>query len=375
MRVLVTGATGLVGSAIVRELVSRDHAVRALVRGSSDLSNLTGATVELARGDILDPPSVAAAVRGCDAVIHAAGLVGFRPGMRERLLEVNVRGVEIVFAAARAAGVRRAVLVSSTSAAGGSFSPRFADEATPSNAERLGIDYFVSKWRGEQAAHAEARDGLEVVVLRPGYVLGPGDLGRSSGATVLQFVTGRLPGYVEGGVSFTDVRDVARAHVAAIEREAVRGTYFLGGHNLRMSEAVRRTAALCGLPCPRQIPYPVALAASLAGALRERLGGKRWLPIDFIRSTSMYTFVSSARAERELGYSVRPYEEMTRDTLAWWIARGRLEPKTPELAAIARQANLVYVRAPAPVPAPKARSASKRKRAPAVSNGVPAPPA
>jgi dihydroflavonol-4-reductase len=367
MRVLVTGATGLVGSAIARELVARGHLVRVLARPSSDPSNLAGVAVELARGDVLDPPSVSSAMDRCDAVIHAAGLVGFRPGMRDRLLAVNERGVANVFAAARAAGVRRAVLVSSTSAVGGSFSPRVAEESTPSNAERLGIDYFVSKHRGERAALAEARDGFQVVILRPGYVLGPGDLGRSSGATVLLMVTGRIPGYVEGGVSFCDVRDVARAHVEAIEREAASGTYFLGGHNLRMSEAVRRTAALCGLPSPRQIPYPLALAGSLAGALRERLGGSRWLPVDFVRSSSMYTFVSSARAERELGYAVRPYEEMTRDTLAWWIARGRLEPRTPELRAIAAEANLVWSAQP---PRPHG---TKRRRVPE-RNGVAAPP-
>lgn len=367
MRVLVTGATGLVGSAITRELVARGHAVRVLARPSSDLSNLAGISVELARGDVLDPPSVKAAVHRRDAVVHAAGLVGFRPGMRERLLAVNERGVANVFAAARVAGVRRGVLVSSTSAVGGSFSPRVADESTPSNAERLGIDYFVSKYRGERAALAEARDGLQVVILRPGYVLGPGDLGRSSGATVLLMVTGRLPGYVEGGVSFCDVRDVARAHAEAIEREGASGTYFLGGHNLRMSEAVRRAAALCGLPSPRQIPYPLALAGALAGALCERLGGSRWLPVDFVRSTSMYTFVSSARAERELGYTVRSYEEMTRDTLAWWIARGRLEPKTPELRAVAAQANLVWS------PPPEPRRAAKRRRG-SERNGVAAPP-
>jgi dihydroflavonol-4-reductase len=368
MRVLVTGATGLVGSAIARELVSRGHVVRVLARQTSDLSNLTGVAIELERGDVLDPPSVKAAVARCDAVIHAAGLVGFRPGMREQLLAVNERGVANVFSAARAAGVGRAVLVSSTSAVGGSFYPRVAEESTASNAERLAIDYFVSKWRGERAALAEGRDGLQVVILRPGYVLGPGDLGRSSGATVLLFVTGRLPGYVEGGVSFCDVRDVARAHVEAIEREAVSGTYFLGGHNLRMSEAVRRTAAICGLETPRRIPYPLALAASLAGVLRQRFGGSRWLPLDFVRSTSMYTFVSSARAERELGYAVRSYEEMTRDTLAWWIARGQLEPTTPELKAIAAQANLVYVARPPSQPRPE----SKRRRV--VANGVQAPP-
>lgn len=372
MRILVTGATGLVGSAIARELVARGHAVRALARAKSDLSNLGQLDVEITRGDILDPASLPAAMAGCEVVVHTAGLVGFRPGMREKLLRVNEEGVRNVFEAARAAGVRRALLTSSTSAQGGTFGPRVGDEQTPSNAEWLGIDYFVSKWRGELAARAVGAKGLEVVILRPGYVLGPGDLGRSSGATVLLFVTRRLRGFVEGGVSFCDVRDVARAHAEAVEHGRPGEVYLLGGHNLRMSEAVRRVSAICGMAEPRMIPYPVALAGAMAGELWQRLGGRRWLPVQFVRSISTYTFVSSDKAARELGYAVRPFEDMARDTLRWWLARGKLEPTTPELRALSAEV------APKPdqaAPAAEAPAAPKRERArrahPHARNGVP----
>ncbi|HUL58547.1 MAG TPA: NAD-dependent epimerase/dehydratase family protein [Anaeromyxobacteraceae bacterium] len=340
MRVLVTGATGLVGSAIASELVSRGHRVRVLVRPTSDLSNLEALPLEVARGDILDRASVQQAVDGCQAVVHAAGLVGFRPGMRHQLMAVNARGVEVVLGAAREAGVRRAVLTSSTSALGGTYRPRVADEAARSNAEALGIDYFVSKLRGEENAFVEGARGLEVVILRPGYVLGPGDLGRSSGATVLAFATGKFPGYVEGGISFCDVRDVAAAHAEALVRGRPGEIYHLGGHNATMTQAVRRLAVMAGMEMPPRIPYLVALSGALVSEAWNLVGLKRpWhLTVDFVRSVSLYTWVSSEKAKRELGYRIRPHDEMLRDTLAWWVARGKLPLTTPELRRLAEHA-------------------------------------
>ncbi len=361
MRTLVTGATGMVGSAIARELCSRGHQVRVLARPTSDLSNLAGLPIELARGDILDRPSVRAAVAGCDAVVHAAGLVGFRPGMRDRLMAVNVKAVEVVMSEALAAGVWRAVLTSSTSAVGGSFSPRVADERTPSNAEALGIDYFVSKLRGEQAALAVGEQGLEVVVLRPGYVLGPGDLGRSSGATVLAFAQHKFIGYVDGGVSFCDVRDVARGHAAALERGRPGEIYFLGGHNRTMGEAIRALCEGIGMDMPPRIPYPIALGfAALNETYRELIGQRCHLTVDFVRATALYTYVSSEKAKAELGYRIRPHEVMLRDTLRWWIARGKLAPLTPQLREIARE---VSIAERLPFPAPERRRPARRRRA------------
>jgi dihydroflavonol-4-reductase len=349
MRVLVTGATGMVGSAVVRELVSRGHRVRVLARPKSNLANLTGLEVEIARGDILDRPSVDDAAAGCEGVVHTAGLVGFRPGLREKLLAVNVRGVENVFGAALAAGAKRAVLTSSTSALGGSYRPEVADETKPSNAEQLGIDYFVSKLRGERAALRIGEKGLPVVILRPGFVLGPGDLGRTSGSTVLGYMLGKFPGFVDGGVSFCDVRDVAAAHADALERGRAGEAYLIGGHNLRMGEACRRVSAVAGMPVPRRIPYLVALFSALGGEVGNLVGRRRWhLTVDFVRSSGLFTFVSSEKAERELGYRVRGFEEMARDTIAWWLTQGKLEPMTPELERILQEAAPATPRAAAP---------------------------
>jgi dihydroflavonol-4-reductase len=336
MRVLVTGATGLVGSAVTRELARRGHSVRVLARPTSDLGGIDGAGAEVARGDVLDAPSVAAALAGCDAVVHTAGKVGFRSGQRAEMLAVNARGVEVVLGAALAAGVSRAVLTSSISVTGGTRTPRVADEATPSNAEALGIDYFVSKLRGEQAALALARRGLPVVVVRPGYVLGPGDVRGSSASTVLALARRRLRVYVDGGISVCHVADVARGHAEALERGRPGEAYVLGGANVEMRDLVARVARLAGVPPPRRVPYPVALASAAASSAVARLRGRASaLTPALVRSSALYTWASSEKARRELGYEIRPLDDMIRDTLRFYLARGRLDPSTPELRALA----------------------------------------
>jgi dihydroflavonol-4-reductase len=336
VRVLVTGATGLVGSAVARELASRGHAVRALVRATSDLGALDGVGAEIARGDALDPEAVARALAGCDAVVHTAGLVSFRPEDRGRVEAVNAGGTKVVLGAALAAGVARAVYTSSTSVVGGSRTPAVADEGTPSNAEALGIPYFVSKLRGEEAALALAARGLPVVVVRPGYVLGPGGGPGTSAATVLAIARRRVPAYVEGGTSFCDVRDVARGHADALERGRAGELYLLGGHNLTTTDFVVGVATAAGVPPPRRIPYAAALAFAAVPALLARLGGPRArMGPDVIRSSALYTWVTSARAQRELGYAFRPVEDTIRDTLRYYLAKGVLAPTTPELRALA----------------------------------------
>ncbi len=336
MRVLVTGATGLVGGAVARELAARGHHVRILARPTSDASVLADVPLEISHGDVLDAASVRRALDGCDALVHTAGIVGFRAGLEAQLLEVNGRGVEIVLGAALEAKVRRAVLTSSVAVLGGTRAPAVQDETSPGNADALGIPYFTSKQMGERTALALASKGLPVTVVRPAYVLGPGDVHGSSSATLVAIVRRRIPAYVDGGASLCDVRDVARGHAEALERGGVGEVYILGGHNLTMREMMERVAALAGVSPPRRVPYAVALgAATLQEAWAKLSGGRAPMTRDLVRTAALYTFVSSAKAQRDLGYAIRPFDEMVRDTLRWFIARGRLRAETPELRALA----------------------------------------
>jgi dihydroflavonol-4-reductase len=336
MRVLVTGATGLLGVEIVRELASRGHTVRALVRPASPLAGLAGKPAEVVRGDVLDPPSVQAAVAGVEGLVHAAGIPRIGADARETFA-VNVHGVEVVLEAARSAGVSRVVVTSSTAVMGGTREPAALDESTPGNAEALGIGYFVSKLRGERVALSFAARGLPVVVVRPSYVLGPGDTHGSSASIVTALARGRLPGWIEGGASFCDVRDVARGHAEALARGRPGEAYVLGGHNLRMSEFVRRTCAAAGVAPPPRIPRPVAYGVAALQEAWAKLGGARPATTrDLVRAAALYTFTASAKAERELGYTVRPFDEMLADTLRWALEAGRLRAETDALRALGR---------------------------------------
>jgi len=332
MRVLVTGASGFIGSWVARELVSRGHDLRLLLRPGSPPDNLEGLAAERAVGDVLDASSVRRALAGCDAVVHAAGVVHFLPTDLDRLFEVNVRGVEVVLGEALAAGVRRAVLTSSTAAAGGRSVPEPLDERSPSNAEALGIHYLLSKLRGEQAGLRLAARGLPLVVTRPAFVLGPGDVHRSSAGLVLAVARRAYPAFVRGGVSFCDVRDVARGHAEALERGRAGEVYVLGGHDLELEDFMRRTAALAGVPPPRRVPYAAAWPLVAGSELWARLRGRRPRQTrQLLASSRLYTFSSSAKAEAELGYSRRPFEDSVRDTLRWFLRKGWLDARTPQL--------------------------------------------
>lgn len=336
MNVLITGATGFLGSWVARALATRGHRVVALVRGGSKLDNLADLALERRAGDVLDRESMAAAMAGCDAVMHVAGVAHFQAGETERMYAVNVEGVRNVLFAAKAAGITRAVVTSSLGALGGSKTPAIADDDTPSNAETLGIDYLISKHRGEQVALQFAREGQHVCVTRPAVLLGPGDIYNSSAHTFRALASKKLPVYVPGGASFTDVRDVADAHVTALERGGRGETYILAGHNLPIREMVARVARTAGVSPPRAMPYGAALTvAALAEATAKLLRRHTDLSRQLVKASALFTFASSDKAKRALDYRTRPFEESLRDTLRFFLANGRLRATTPELKALA----------------------------------------
>lgn len=338
MKVLLTGATGFLGSAIARALTARQHDLRVLVRHTSPLAALSDVACERVFGDITEPSSVGAALAGMDAVIHTAGFTGTRLRDRERLYRVNTEGVRTICQAMQERGPKRLVLTSSIVSIGTSSEPTPLDESTPWTGGGQGYHYVDSKRQGEELAFAAT--GLEVVAVNPGFILGPGDARLTSTRYVSEYVGGRNIFYLPtGGLSFCDVRDVALAHVAALERGRPGQRYITAGHNVTHRQALEELHALTGLTRPRALPKTLALAACVASELAAKLTRHSLEDLNrpFIRYSTHYCFYSSVRAQAELGYHIRPLREMWTDTLKYQLSHGIIAARSERL----RQLSLV----------------------------------
>jgi dihydroflavonol-4-reductase len=326
MRTLVTGATGYLGVALVRELRARDREVRALVRSPAAAARLDGTGAEIVEGDVLDAASIDRALDGVTRVFHMAGVVGHRASDDASLRAVNVDGARTVLAACAKAGVERVVFTSSISAmgpAGGPGHPR--DEGAwllDGDDGRVDFRYGRSKALGEQAALEAAAGGLDVVVTNPGFAIGPGDVHRVSSWPVEEYMRGRLRFTVDGGLSYVDARDVAAGHLLAEERGRSGERYLLTNDAGNLSH--RDFFALVG----RVTGRPRRQLHLSAGLLRPilRAGGALHLPLPLddqeLASSTHWWYATSAKARAELGFTVRPIEDTIRDTADWLRADG-----------------------------------------------------
>lgn len=327
MQALVTGATGFLGSHVARRLVEEGHDVRALVRGTSDTTLIDDLDVETVVGDVTDPSTLPPTVDGCDAVFHAAGVVSFWPGWRERLEAVNVRGVEHVIEAAIGADVDRLVHTSSVAAVGRPPEGTVADESMDFVWDGPTSPYVETKHAGEEIVREAARKGrIDAVAVNPGTVLGPGDLNKNGGQIVREAARAGFPGVPDGGTSFVDVRDVAEGHLRAHRKGRTGERYILGAENLSFAELF----AIVGEETPAdppegRFPYWAAMAYAYWSELRSRFSGRHpRLPVAAARELFRETYYSSKKAEEELGFDPRPVREAVADTYDWYVEQGML---------------------------------------------------
>src|SRR3954447_15004262 len=314
---LVTGATGFVGSHVARALVARGDDVRVTVRPTSTLDALAGLDVRTTIADLTDRRAVRRALKDVSRVFHVAGSTNLRAS-EEALFEANVVATRVVLEECRGAQVGRLVYTSSTAAIGPAPKGGTADERTLWRGG-LGIPYADAKHEAEGEALRIAARGLPVVVACPAYVLGRGDLGRSSTELVRRFMLRRIPAYVEGAINVVDVEDVGAGMLLADEAGVPGERYILGNRNYTWDRLFADLARLSGVEAPAmRLPVPPALA--LSEALGRMPGPTPITPVE-IRSAANWWTYRSTKARRELGWSTRPHEETVEATVAWYRDR------------------------------------------------------
>ena len=326
MTTLLTGASGFVGAAVLRALVAAGRHVRVLMRPTSDPRNLAGVACETVIGDLADPASLRAAVRGCDALFHVAA--DYRLWVRDAaaMYRGNVDGTRELLRAAAEAGVRRIVYTSSVATIGHRPDGAPADETTVAALDDMIGPYKRSKFLAEAEAMRLAReDAVPVVVVNPAAPFGPRDVKPTpTGRMVVEFGRGRMPAYIDTGLNVVHVDDVAAGHLLAAERGAAGERYVLGGDDMRLREMIDVLALHLGRRRPRiRLPRaPLTPLAWAAQAAARVTGREPVLTVDALRMARRPMFYSSARARAALGYSPRPGADALRDAADWYRANG-----------------------------------------------------
>ena len=322
--VLVTGATGLVGSHVARHLLERGDQVRVTVRDRSRLDNIDGLDVEHVKADILDRRSLRRALRGVDRVFHVAGLTSLR-ATREQSFKINVTGTRTVCEEALRAGVERLVHTSSVAAIGPAPWGSTADEKQPFSAGGLDVPYVHAKREAEAEALRVAAAGLQVVIVCPAHVFGAGDLYRSSTELVLRFLRRQIPAYVDGALNIVDADDVARGQLLAEERGRPGERYILGNRNFTLDRLFADLGRLSGVAPPAlKLPLPAALAFA-----RAHPPGVPRIETVEVRALGQWWAYRSTKAKRELGWKPSHHEDTLQRTIDWYRQRGTRGLATP----------------------------------------------
>ncbi len=326
MKAFVTGATGFVGSHVARVLVERGADLRLLVRKNSDRRNIASLNADHVIGDLRDPASIEVAMSGCDVVFHVAA--DYRLWVRDpdEMYRSNVEGTRGLLDAARKNGVRRTVITSSVATMGFTSNGHPADEDSPVSLDNMIGPYKRSKFMAEELALAAGRGGMDVVVVNPTTPVGAQDIKPTpTGRIVVDFLKKKFPAYVDTGLNLVDVGVCARGHITALEKGRSGERYILGGENLTLKQILDKLAAITGLPSPKvKVPYLVALAAGVVDEVvtGRILGKEPRATIDAVRMGRKKMFVSTGKAERELGWKTVPVDQALKRAVDWFQANG-----------------------------------------------------
>lgn len=324
-KTLVTGGTGFLGRAVVVELLAAGREVRVLAR-QPDHPALAGLKVEVARGDLRDPVSVATAVTGCQRVFHVAADYRLWVPDPKAMYAVNVQGTKDLLAAAAEAGVTRMVYTSTVGTLGNPGDGTPGTEETPVSLADMVGHYKRSKFLAEQAVLEAARQGFPVVLVHPSAPVGPWDARPTpTGQMIVDFLKGRMPAYLETGLNLVHVRDVAQGHLLAEEKGRGSEKYILGNQNLSLSEIFQMLADITGLPAPRvRLPYwPILALSYLDEFWATHVSHKPpRMPVAAVKMAKKFMYFDSGKAVRELGLPQTPVRQALKDAVAWFQQKG-----------------------------------------------------
>jgi dihydroflavonol-4-reductase len=331
MNCFVTGASGFIGANLVRRLVASGHRVLALVRAEADGRGLAGVDCERVQGDIAQRVFLESAMRGCDWCFHVAAsyhlwLRDYRP-----MYAANVEGTRNVLEAAAAAGCRRIVYTSTVGCIGlpgpGKGRPVPTDEATPVSGSQMSNPYKRSKWQAELVARELAAKGLPVIIVNPSAPIGPFDVKPTpTGKIVVDFLQRKLPAYLDTGLNWVHVRDVAAGEMLAAEKGRVGERYILGhaDGNWTMRQTLEVLQELTGVPAPKfRVPYALALLAAYADESVSAISGRApKAPLAGVRMARYKMFFNPAKAIRELGLPQTPPRQAFAEAVEWFRQNG-----------------------------------------------------
>ena len=329
MKTLITGASGFVGSAVLRRLLACGHQVRALVRPRSDRSNLEGLSVELVTGDLREPSDLDRAVKGCDALFHVAADYRLWVPKPVDMYKTNVEGTRNLLLAAAEAGVERIVYTSSVATIGYLPNGSPADENTPVTLSDMIGHYKRSKFLAEaEVGRLVKESGLPVVTVNPSTPVGPRDIKPTpTGRMILQAAIGRMPAYVDTGLNIVHVDDIAGGHLLAFEHGRIGERYILGGRNMTLKEILGELSGITGRPVPRiRLPHNLILpVACMVEAYARVCGsGEPFITIEGVLLSKKRMFFSDEKARNELGYSPGPVNQALSDAVDWFRDKGCL---------------------------------------------------
>lgn len=318
--VLITGGTGFIGSNLAAVLSQQGFNVRILRRTSSNLSNVATLPVEHRVGDVRDPESLRSAMQGCDTVFHTAAMVSFWKPARPLQSEINVHGTHNVVEACLKEDVERLVHTSSIAAIGHPATGMLADESTPFNWQNVDNGYKNSKHLAEAEVLKGVERGLDAVMVNPGVVIGPGDVHFNGGKIIRAVKKHQAVVYIKGGMNIVFVGDVVAGHISAAQNGRTGERYILGGENLTHKQAFQITAEVVGGIVPRiRMPIPFLKLAGkffdLAGAIMNK---EPFVTSELFSGAGFYNWYSSAKAQRELHYTITPFREAVEKTYLWY---------------------------------------------------------